>query len=59
MKFTIKNTKKSFEIAKGKKGDDLLQESFNSIYMMSDSGARGSAAQIRQLAGMSGFDGKT
>ena len=53
MKFTIKILK-SFEIAKDKKGDDLLQESFNSIYMMSDSGARGSAAQIRQLAGMRG-----
>ena len=52
-----KNTKK-MEIAKGKKGDDLLQESFNSIYMMSDSGARGSAAQIRQLAGMRGLMAK-
>ncbi|MCL4114322.1 UNVERIFIED_CONTAM: hypothetical protein GTU68_024582, partial [Idotea baltica] len=31
------------------------QESFNSIYMMADSGARGSAAQIRQLAGMRGL----
>ncbi|MFM6154353.1 MAG: dTDP-4-dehydrorhamnose 3,5-epimerase family protein, partial [Sphaerospermopsis kisseleviana] len=31
---------------------DLL---FNSIYMMADSGARGSAAQIRQLAGMRGL----
>ena len=49
---------KSFEIAKDKKGDDLLQESFNSIYMMSDSGARGSAAQIRQLAGMRGLMAK-
>ena len=52
-----KNTKK-MEIAKDKKGDDLLQESFNSIYMMSDSGARGSAAQIRQLAGMRGLMAK-
>ncbi len=35
-----------------------LQESFNSIYMMADSGARGSAAQIRQLAGMRGLMAK-
>jgi DNA-directed RNA polymerase subunit beta' len=33
-------------------GNPEEQESFNSIYMMADSGARGSAAQIRQLAGM-------
>ena len=33
----------------------VKQESFNSIYMMADSGARGSAAQIRQLAGMRGL----
>src|SRR5207253_5317120 len=32
-------------------GKEVDQESFNSIYMMADSGARGSAAQIRQLAG--------
>ncbi|MGV3571947.1 MAG: DNA-directed RNA polymerase subunit beta', partial [Ramlibacter sp.] len=32
--------------------------SFNSIYMMADSGARGSAAQIRQLAGMRGLMAK-
>ena len=38
-------------------GNKTTQESFNSIYMMADSGARGSAAQIRQLAGMRGFDG--
>ncbi|MFC2491968.1 MAG: DNA-directed RNA polymerase subunit beta', partial [Campylobacter curvus] len=31
---------------------------FNSIYMMADSGARGSAAQIRQLAGMRGLMAK-
>ena len=30
---------------------------FNSIYMMADSGARGSPAQIRQLAGMRGSNG--
>ncbi len=34
------------------------QSSFNSIYMMADSGARGSAAQIRQLAGMRGLMAK-
>ena len=37
---------------------DVEQESFNSIYMMADSGARGSAAQIRQLAGMRGLMAK-
>ena len=36
----------------------MTQESFNSIYMMADSGARGSAAQIRQLAGMRGLMAK-
>ena len=36
----------------------ITQESFNSIYMMADSGARGSAAQIRQLAGMRGLMAK-
>jgi hypothetical protein len=35
-----------------------MQESFNAIYMMADSGARGSAAQIRQLAGMRGLMAK-
>jgi DNA-directed RNA polymerase subunit beta' len=41
------------------KGDGKGQhESFNSIYMMADSGARGSAAQIRQLAGMRGLMAK-
>jgi DNA-directed RNA polymerase subunit beta' len=39
-------------------GEELLQDSFNSIYMMADSGARGSAAQIRQLAGMRGLMAK-
>src|SRR5690348_6552497 len=40
------------------RGKPLTQESFNSIYMMADSGARGSAAQIRQLAGMRGLMAK-
>jgi DNA-directed RNA polymerase subunit beta' len=39
-------------------GKGTQQESFNSIYMMADSGARGSAAQIRQLAGMRGLMAK-
>lgn len=39
-------------------GKKVTQESFNSIYMMADSGARGSAAQIRQLAGMRGLMAK-
>ena len=39
-------------------GKETTQESFNSIYMMADSGARGSAAQIRQLAGMRGLMAK-
>jgi DNA-directed RNA polymerase subunit beta' len=41
-----------------KTGQPVMQESFNSIYMMADSGARGSAAQIRQLAGMRGLMAK-
>ena len=39
-------------------GEQEEQESFNSVYMMADSGARGSAAQIRQLAGMRGLMAK-
>ncbi|WP_432696866.1 DNA-directed RNA polymerase subunit beta' [Marinobacterium sp. YM272] len=39
-------------------GETVEQESFNSVYMMADSGARGSAAQIRQLAGMRGLMAK-
>ena len=39
-------------------GTESTQESFNAIYMMADSGARGSAAQIRQLAGMRGLMAK-
>jgi DNA-directed RNA polymerase subunit beta' len=40
------------------KGQKQKQKSFNSIFMMADSGARGSAAQIRQLAGMRGLMAK-
>jgi DNA-directed RNA polymerase subunit beta' len=43
---------------KDREGKMVKQESFNSIYMMADSGARGSAAQIRQLAGMRGLMAK-
>ncbi|MBZ0332568.1 DNA-directed RNA polymerase subunit beta' [Marinobacter sp. JH2] len=43
---------------KGEDGKELMQESFNSVYMMADSGARGSAAQIRQLSGMRGLMAK-
>ncbi|MFW5426591.1 MAG: DNA-directed RNA polymerase subunit beta', partial [Methylophagaceae bacterium] len=39
-------------------GKEVTQQSMNSIYMMADSGARGSAAQIRQLAGMRGLMAK-
>ena len=37
------------------KGETVNQKSMNSLYIMADSGARGSAAQIRQLAGMRGL----
>jgi DNA-directed RNA polymerase subunit beta' len=39
-------------------GKEVEQESFNSVYMMADSGARGSAAQMRQLGGMRGLMAK-
>ena len=39
-------------------GNKVEQDSFNSIFVMADSGARGSAAQIRQLAGMRGLMAK-
>jgi DNA-directed RNA polymerase subunit beta' len=39
-------------------GSIVKQRSFNSIFMMAESGARGSAAQIRQLAGMRGLMAK-
>jgi DNA-directed RNA polymerase subunit beta' len=48
----------STEAVKDASGNKIQQESFNSIYMMADSGARGSAAQIRQLAGMRGLMAK-
>jgi DNA-directed RNA polymerase subunit beta' len=46
------------ETVENRHGKTVKQEAFNSIYMMADSGARGSAAQIRQLAGMRGLMAK-
>ncbi len=46
------------EEALDRDGKKVKQKSFNSIFMMADSGARGSAAQIRQLAGMRGLMAK-
>jgi DNA-directed RNA polymerase subunit beta' len=46
------------ETVTDKNGKVTKQESFNSVYMMADSGARGSAAQMRQLAGMRGLMAK-
>ncbi len=46
------------ETVKNSEGKSVEQPSFNSIFMMADSGARGSAAQIRQLAGMRGLMAK-
>ena len=46
------------EKVKDAKGEIIDQKSMNSIYIMADSGARGSQAQIRQLAGMRGLMAK-
>jgi DNA-directed RNA polymerase subunit beta' len=46
------------EVKQDADGNEVRQPSFNSVYMMADSGARGSAAQIRQLAGMRGLMAK-
>lgn len=48
-------TKIATEEVVNAQGVTVRQESFNPIFMMADSGARGSAAQIRQLAGMRGL----
>ncbi len=48
----------AFEKITDKDGKQVEVPSFNAIYMMADSGARGSAAQIRQLAGMRGLMAK-
>ena len=45
----------STEVVVNREGELERQDSFNSVFMYSDSGARGSPAQIRQLAGMRGL----
>ena len=50
--------KLSTQKVKGSKGQEVSSPSFNGIFMMADSGARGSNAQIRQLAGMRGLMAK-
>jgi len=46
------------EEVEGPNGEKKKVESFNPIYIMADSGARGSAQQVRQLAGMRGLMAK-
>jgi DNA-directed RNA polymerase subunit beta' len=48
----------STQVVKDFDGKDQTIPSFNSVYMMSDSGARGSAQQMRQLSGMRGLMAK-
>jgi DNA-directed RNA polymerase subunit beta' len=48
----------SVETVIDREGKKVTQSSFNPVFMMADSGARGSAAQIRQLAGMRGLMSK-
>ncbi len=45
-------------VVKDRHGKKVEEDSMNSIFIMADSGARGSAAQIRQLAGMRGLMAK-
>ena len=45
----------SKEAVTNKNGEEEQQDSFNSVFIYADSGARGSPAQIRQLAGMRGL----
>ena len=45
-------------VAKDSEGNKVEEDSMNSIFIMADSGARGSVAQIRQLAGMRGLMAK-
>lgn len=47
-----------FDMVTNAEGEEVKQSSFNSIYMMADSGARGSVAQMRQLGGMRGLMAK-
>jgi DNA-directed RNA polymerase subunit beta' len=46
------------ELVVNREGQTIRQPTFNAVFMMADSGARGSAAQIRQLAGMRGLMAK-
>jgi len=48
----------STETVKDADGNSVQQDSFNSVYIYADSGARGSPAQIRQLSGMRGLMSK-
>ena len=48
----------SREFTTDRNGNEVEQDSFNAVFMMADSGARGSATQIRQLAGMRGLMAK-
>ena len=48
----------STDIVKDAEGNEKKIPSFNSIYMMADSGARGSQQQMRQLSGMRGLMAK-
>lgn len=48
----------SKETVTNRDGNLISQDSFNSIFMMADSGARGSIAQIKQLSGMRGLMAK-
>ncbi|WP_191601886.1 DNA-directed RNA polymerase subunit beta' [Marinomonas algicola] len=52
----MKNLAKEYVVNKA--GETVEQQSFNSVYMMADSGARGSVAQMRQLGGMRGLMAK-
>jgi len=47
------------EISAVKKKSESGEAQINSIFMMSNSGARGSQDQMRQLAGMRGLMGQT
>ena len=48
----------STDVFSNDKGESVSAPSFNSLFMMADSGARGSTAQMRQLAGMRGLMAK-
>jgi DNA-directed RNA polymerase subunit beta' len=51
-------TEMSHEMIEGEKGEKKEILSFNPVFIMADSGARGSAQQMRQLAGMRGLMAK-